>query len=377
MTSTVSLLQHWWSSNDTRPSGSQHPHFYEETLAYISGDLDVIDLLPAVKASALRKAKRSRTRAVLPSKEKKLDKVVGRPTITVMTSTFTVMTRPEISPAAAQAAASRARVEGTTSRSPLRNATITTKSQGTYPVYDGLRSSPHTNLTTNPHVWKIFKSPFLDASLPADNSNQYTNQAGSTANSPSTSHHTTPNFSLPLKPHPRPQPPTRVLRTPPKLATNRHHYQQSTDRPSTPHPRPAATFQPLPRRAPPRPQNHSNQLRSPPPQRRRQQQPQQQQPPQRPWPHYTSHAATTLLTSLKAHLHLPTTGPASLPPAQLLARLLLKWRAAIHLPQQNPRLAGWINQIDWTGVGETLPEESFSRGVVERWVGRRQVLFAW
>jgi hypothetical protein len=39
----------------------------------------------------------------------------------------------------------------------------------------------------------------------------------------------------------------------------------------------------------------------------------------------------------------------------------------LHLPKQNQRLAGWINQIDRTGVEETLPEESFSRGVVDCW----------
>jgi hypothetical protein len=221
MTSTVSVLKHWWSSKNTRPSSSPLPHFHEETLAYISGDLAVLDLLPAVKVCALRKAKRSRTRAVLPSKEKELEKVTDTPT-------FRVMTQPEIHLVAAQAAASRGRVEDTTSRSPL-NDTITAKRQGSCPVYDGLRSSPPMNLTPNPHVLKIYNGPYFDASLPADNSNQLNDHhPGSIANSPSTTHQPIPNFSRPSRPHPRPQPPTRVLRTPPKLATNRHHRQQST-----------------------------------------------------------------------------------------------------------------------------------------------------
>ncbi|KAK4154045.1 hypothetical protein C8A00DRAFT_14821, partial [Chaetomidium leptoderma] len=46
------------------------PHFYAETQAYLNGDIGILDKLPAVQASALHKAKQSKTRAIPPANHK-------------------------------------------------------------------------------------------------------------------------------------------------------------------------------------------------------------------------------------------------------------------------------------------------------------------
>ncbi|KAK4044558.1 hypothetical protein C8A01DRAFT_31347 [Parachaetomium inaequale] len=92
--------------------------------------------------------------------------------------------------------------------------------------------------------------------------------------------------------------------------------------------------------------------------------------------HYTSPQSASHLSTLKSHLLIPTSGPASLTAARLLASLLFRWPDTRRdLPEFDPLLARKINAIDWTGVESEFHEGSFTQRLVEAWVWSGEGVF--
>jgi hypothetical protein len=312
------------------------PHFYSETLAYISGDLGVLDKLPAAQVRAQRRARRTKTRAVV------LDKKHHSPSQSMTfiqlrdqtikayeqrldiesTEYWQQMARSTQRPIPLSAAteASRSRnADDKTYKGPSQVISNTAHVRAIGPVYDGLRSSPPRCLTKG-HSFKPYTGPFFD--ITSSHGDDHLHDDKHTISPPTSPTNPEPPFSTL-----RLEQATIAIRAVPKLIITTHR--------------------------PPRKPT----LRSPPPK-------------PKPYPRYTSPQATHLLHHLSTYLPLvPTTDPSTPPPAEILAGLLTKWptlRRTLH--KRNPRLAAQLNSLDWRGVEAGLPEGSFKRRLAEGWV---------
>lgn len=324
------------------------PHFYHETLAYLNGDVEVLHKLPAVQASALRKAGETTSPAVLQGERYRSQPQdrAGTPRLPplVYRPAFLEMVQREIPLAVTPRASRCGSTEERSRNNSLLNDTSSTI-QSLPCVYDGLRSSPPFRFS-NPHIFKVHTISSSNSSHLTETKQLEDNQ-DNTAD-PSADYTSTPKLELA----------TFAVRTTPKLITHRLHRTKhpyppsSSPRPQTPsHPSTRLPPSPAPTTIPP----PSSPLHHPLPSN----------------PHYTSPHATALLTAL-LDSYLPPHHELNKPPPSagtILASLLLQ-RPSLRrtLPQRNPALARQINALDWRGAERELPEGSFARRAVEGWV---------
>ncbi|KAL2178681.1 uncharacterized protein P884DRAFT_298635 [Thermothelomyces heterothallicus CBS 202.75] len=157
------------------------PHFHEETKAYLKGNTEVLDRLPAVKAKALERANLSVPNMTLGTTEAQGNAGSAR----LRVATFSRLRerwreargrvlhasgapgQPTSRRRAREAAPSAAGLADHKPRSiESRNInTATLVTPGRYPVYDGLRSSPPF-AGTGAHSWKLYTGPYFDTQSP-------------------------------------------------------------------------------------------------------------------------------------------------------------------------------------------------------------------
>lgn len=178
------------------------PHFHEETSALIRGDFWVIYKLPRVKAKALKRARRSASRAVHLEQKDTSSPKSGGEFISRLTErsqrvqqrillareipgrrargnneaslspgakrrSCSIMVQHEIHQTVTQASVGGTGANGGTSKPSTTKIGTAITASGRYPVYDGLRSSPPT-AGTEPHTWKPYTGPSFDSPPPPE-----------------------------------------------------------------------------------------------------------------------------------------------------------------------------------------------------------------
>ncbi|AEO54169.1 hypothetical protein MYCTH_2123045 [Thermothelomyces thermophilus ATCC 42464] len=155
------------------------PHFHEETKAYLRGNTDVLDRLPAVKATALERANRSvpqmplgtteaqgnagsaRLRAATFARLRERWREARGGVLHASGATGQPTSRRRARGAAPSAAGLADHKPQSIESRNLNTATLVTP--GRYPVYDGLRSSPPF---AGAHSWKLYTGPCFDTQSP-------------------------------------------------------------------------------------------------------------------------------------------------------------------------------------------------------------------
>ncbi|KAH6845202.1 hypothetical protein B0I37DRAFT_416751 [Chaetomium sp. MPI-CAGE-AT-0009] len=345
----LSQLRCWVSSKDAAKSEDGNfssagplctplPHFYEETWAYIRGNIWIVNTLPGVKIKALKLAQQSSSRAVPLRQQKNARSPQGRAellsrlrersqkiqqrmllalkppcrratgnsksglSLAANRRSFTVMVQHEIHQVVTEASTSGTSATGETlTSSSSVNSGIARTTSTPYPVYDGLRSSPFA-AGTSPHTWKPYTGPFFS---PQPSPEPEVEEEDSSSEE---------------------EEDDRTLSLPTLHRTPKH---QPNPNPNT-----------------------------------------------RPRYHYTSPEATLILTAIKTALQLPTSGPTSLTPTDLLAGLLLWWpRTRRGFRASYAALAERADAIDWAGAEREFAEESYVRRMVEGWLWTGEGLF--
>ncbi|KAL2171887.1 hypothetical protein VTG60DRAFT_1274 [Thermothelomyces hinnuleus] len=159
------------------------PHFHEETKAYLRGNTEVLNRLPAVKAKALERANQSvgtpnatgdnrsagQCRVgsapgsdICPAERAVAGSARGR-VLHASGATGQQTSRRRARGAAPSAAGLADHKPQSIESRNLNTATLVTP--GRYPVYDGLRSSPPF-AGTGAHGWKLYTGPCFDTQLP-------------------------------------------------------------------------------------------------------------------------------------------------------------------------------------------------------------------
>ncbi|KAK3301152.1 uncharacterized protein B0H64DRAFT_429075 [Chaetomium fimeti] len=181
--------------SSARPLCAPLPHFYEETWAYIRGNIWVINKLPGVKIKALKLAQQSPSRAAPVKQQKNASSSQSRAeflswlrersqkiqqrmllalktprrratgdgkaslSLAVKRRSFQILVQHEIDQIVTKASTRRTSATSETLKPSPGAIGIAMTTPDHYLVYDGLRSSPPTT-RTSPHTWKSYTGPF-------------------------------------------------------------------------------------------------------------------------------------------------------------------------------------------------------------------------